>query len=142
MFILLKHYPSSGYSLYICFFGPLFQSSILRVFHYKHLSYLNILNHTFKKCHIWLLTVMTVTGMTNYMLNQTFFVFWKQNLENVYSIILRPIILFHCLDFLFAAFCFFIERCVTWITYFLSYLLLTVVKYFKFTLKHTFSKIY
>ena len=42
---------------------------------------------------------------------------------------------------MFWFFDFFKERWVTWMTDYLSYLLLTVVEYFKFTFKHTFSKI-
>ena len=53
-------------------------------------------------------TGMTVTGMTKSMQTHTYFAFWRQKLENVYTTILMSIILFQCLYFvLFAAFYFY-----------------------------------
>ena len=115
VFTLLKHHLNSGYNLIFCYFlTTFFQVSILRVLLYNHLSYFTYLNIFFSK------------GITKSMQTQAYFAFWLQNLENIYSIILIPIILFQYWTFFFiCSFLFFIERWVTWMTYYLADLLLT-----------------
>ena len=49
-------------------------------------------------CYFWLVTGMTVTGMTKSMKTRIYSAFWKQKLENVCTTILMPMILFQCLD--------------------------------------------
>ena len=68
-------------------------------------------------CYFWLVTGMTVTGMTKIMQTRIYSAFWKQKLENVYTIILMPIILFSVLGLiLIAVFYFFLKRLVTGMT--------------------------
>ena len=57
-------------------------------------------------CYFWLVTGMTVTGMTKRMHTGIYFALWKQKLKYVYTVILTPMIQFQCLDiFLISAFC-------------------------------------
>ena len=60
-------------------------------------------------CYFWLVTGMTVTGMTKSMQTRiySYFAFWKKKLKYVCTVILTPMILFQCLDFfLISEFCF------------------------------------
>ena len=57
-------------------------------------------------CYFWLVTGMTVTGMTKSIETRIFFAVWKQKLIYVYTIILTPMIPFQCLDIIsISAFC-------------------------------------
>ena len=57
-------------------------------------------------CYFWLVTGMTVTGMIKSMQTRIYFAFWKQKLKYVYTVLLRPMIPFQCLDIiLISAFC-------------------------------------
>ena len=57
-------------------------------------------------CYFWLVTGMTVTVMTKSMQTRIYFAFWKQKLKYVYTVLLRPMIPFQCLDIiLISAFC-------------------------------------
>ena len=49
-------------------------------------------------CYFWLVTGMTVTGMTKSMQTRIYFAVWKQKLIYVYTVILTPMIHFQCLD--------------------------------------------
>ena len=61
---------------------------------------------TCHSCYFWLVTGMTVTGMTKSMQTRIYFAFWKQKLKYVYTVLLRPMIPFQCLDIiLISAFC-------------------------------------
>ena len=65
------------------------------IFHILHIQ-LNLKCHS---CYFWwvtdmTVTGMTVTGMTKSMQTYTYFAFWRQKLENVYTTILMSIILF------------------------------------------------
>ena len=57
-------------------------------------------------CYFWLVTGMTVTGMTKSMQTRIYLAVWKQKLIYVYTVILTPMIPFQCLDIiLILAFC-------------------------------------
>ena len=57
-------------------------------------------------CYFWLVTGMTVTGMTKSMQTRIYFAFWKQKLKYVHTVVLTPMIPFQCLNIiLISAFC-------------------------------------
>ena len=52
--------------------------------------------NTCHPCYFWL-----VTGMTKSMQTRIYYAFWKQKLKYVYTVLLRPMIPFQCLDIIF-----------------------------------------